>query len=285
MMSLVYTGIMEIKPIIKKYRWRLALTLVLVLTETVLGVFFPLFIGKSIEGVMQNNYTQLVMLAVLGLMIIVIGGGRRWFDTRLYAKIYTQLSLNTVKQMPDADNSVKTARINMLSEMVEFAEDQLPDIVAHTAGLLGVLIILATLHIKIFIVALVAGFLILIVYALSGNKTIKSNTAYNNELEAQVNAISSKRQSELKRHLLNLMRWNIKLSDIETINYSISWLVMSILLVFSIAVSVTSDTPQYGVLFALIMYVYQYIESMVSLPLYYQQWLRLKEIYGRVRAF
>lgn len=284
-MPLEYIGIMEIRAVIQKYRWRLLLTLALVLSETILGVFFPLFIGKSIEGVLQNSYSQLLILGFLGLMMIVIGGSRRWYDSRLYAKIYTRLSINTVKQMPETNNSVKTARIHMLSEMVEFAESQLPDIIAHTAGLIGVLIILATLNIKIFVAALIAGFLILILYALSGNRTLKSNTAFNNEWEKQVDVLNSNQEPALKKHLQNLMHHSIKLSDIETVNYSVSWLIMSVLLLLSIAVSVYSGTPQYGILFALIMYVYQYIESMVSLPLYYQQWLRLKEIYGRINAF
>ena len=35
-------------------------------------------------------------------------------------------------------------------------------------------------------------------------------------------------------------------------------------------------------LFSLIMYVFQYMENVVNLPLFYQNWLRLKEIKNRI---
>jgi len=39
---------------------------------------------------------------------------------------------------------------------------------------------------------------------------------------------------------------------------------------------------EYGALFALITYVFQLIDNIESLPLYYQQWLRLREIQKRL---
>ena len=55
------------------------------------------------------------------------------------------------------------------------------------------------------------------------------------------------------------------------------------LLVFSIGAT-AEKTIEYGTVFAIVMYVFQFLESVVSLPLYYQQWLRLREISGRLVA-
>ena len=43
-----------------------------------------------------------------------------------------------------------------------------------------------------------------------------------------------------------------------------------------------TETPEYGAVFALVMYVFQFMESVMLLPLFYQQWLRLREISGRL---
>ena len=80
------------------------------------------------------------------------------------------------------------------------------------------------------------------------------------------------------------MKWNIKLSDLETINFSIAWIFMMGFLVWSIIISVEGGNVQYGAVFALVMYIFQYIESVVSLPFFYQQWLRLGEISERLRG-
>jgi ABC-type multidrug transport system fused ATPase/permease subunit len=274
---------MAINQIFKQNRGRLFLTFSLIITEAILGILFPLFIGKAIDGFINDNLQALGHLALLGFTLILIGGSRRLFDSRFYAKIYTKLSTSTIRKMDTTDTSIKTARLNMLAEMVNFAENQLPEIIQHSIGLIAVASIIGFLNFKIFLGALICSFLVFTIYLLSSKKTLRYNSTFNNEMERQVNIIVLNKQSALKHHLLKLMKWNIRLSDIETVNYSSSWIIMLLLLMSSIYMAMNGDNIQYGALFALIMYVYQFIESVVSLPLYYQQWLRLQEITQRIK--
>ncbi|MCG8583037.1 MAG: ABC transporter six-transmembrane domain-containing protein [Bacteroidales bacterium] len=274
---------MAINRIFKQNQGRLLLTLGLIFMEAILGILFPLFIGKAIDGLINNNLLALVHLALPGLLLILIGGSRRLFDSRFYAKIYTQLCTSTMHKTETLNTSVKAARLNMLAEMVSFAENQLPEIIQHSIGLIAVTFIIGFLNFEIFIGAIVCGLLVFIIYLLSSKKTHDYNSSFNNEMENQVNIIALNKQSEHKYHLLKLMKWNIRLSDIETVNYSISWFIMLLLLISSIYMAMQGDNIQYGVLLTLIMYVYQFIESVVSLPLYYQQWLRLREITQRIK--
>jgi ABC-type multidrug transport system fused ATPase/permease subunit len=274
---------MLIKQVFAKYWMRLSLTLLLILLEALLVILFPLYIGKAIDGVMNNELVFLWQLCTLGLLLTVTGAGRRLLDSRFYAGIYTKVSRAAIKKMKLQDDSVKTARLNMLAEVVEFAENQLPAIIQHSIGLIVVALIILFLNLKIFMAAILCGSLVLCIYFLSSKRTLRLNSEFNNELENQVNTIQQKQESALHRHLLKLMRWNIRLSDLETLNFSGSWLIMLVLLVISIHIAATGENIQYGALMALIMYVYQFIESMVSLPLFYQQWLRLSEISERIR--
>ena len=273
---------MLISTFVRKNVWGLGFTMGLILVEAILSILFPYFIGKAISGVIDNTTIGLWYLGVLAFSLIFIGGFRRFFDSRFYAKIYTQMSMETTKQLPVDQYSVKAARLSMLDEMVKFAEFQLPAIIQHSIGLIGILIIIAFLNINVFFGALITGIIVVGIYLLSSNKTFLYNQNFNNEFENQVDVLIRNKQSELKHHLIKLMRWNIKLSDIETINFSASWLIMIFLLITTIFFSASQNEIEYGALFALIMYVYQFIESMISLPLYYQQWLRLSEITHRM---
>ncbi len=58
---------------------------------------------------------------------------------------------------------------------------------------------------------------------------------------------------------------------------------MIVLIVFSVRAAV-ERTVDYGTVFAIVMYVFQFMESMMMLPFHYQQWLRLREISGRLAA-
>lgn len=275
---------MEFKKTLSQHKFRFSFTLVLILAESFIGILLPLFIGYAVDGAIKNDLMPVYQLGGLGIALIIIGGFRRLFDSRFYGKLYLQISSKLMKNNTN-EVSVKTARLRMLSEITEFMENQIPELIQHSIGLVGVAVIILSLNLKIFLYALLASFLVMLAYWLSSKKITRYNSEYNDELETQVNHLNETWENGLKIHIQQLTKTNIKLSDLETINFSLSWIAMSIFLLLSIIVSVSDGITEYGALFALIMYVYQYIESVVSLPLFYQQWLRLKEIYGRINAF
>lgn len=275
---------MDIKSIFKNNKFRISFTILLLLVESVIGILLPLFIGFAVDGAIQSDFNAVYQLGGLSLALILIGGFRRLYDSRFYAKLYIQMSNRLINNKGNPmEVSVKTARLNMLTEITEFMENQIPELLQHSIGLVGVAFIILSLNLNIFLCAASAGILVMIVYWLSSKKTIQHNRNLNNEMEAQVQIVTNNYQQALQQHIRKLTQLNIKLSDLETINFSLSWLLMSVFLLLSIVIAVAGGVVQYGALFALIMYVYQYIESVVSLPLYYQQWLRLKEIYGRLK--
>lgn len=259
------------------------ITLLLVLLEAGLAILFPLFIGYAINGAIAHDYTGAYWLGGLGLLSLVIGSTRRLVDSRFYARVFRKFGhdIGSTNQLtPTRQN----AMLSMLEEMVGFFENSIPEIVSSLIGLVGTLIIVSTLNTDIFIGCLIVLAVVFIVYALTRKRTMRYNTAYNDMLEEQVEVLQQKDGPKLHSFLRKLMKWNIKLSDLETINFSVVWLVMMALLVVSIVKSVQGGDVDYGSVFALVMYVFQYIESVTVLPFFYQQWLRLREISDRLSS-
>ncbi len=272
---------MTLRDIFKRFPFRIGLTFLLVLLEGGLAILFPLFIGYAINDALQGAYNGAMLLGTLGLLSLLIGSARRLLDSRFYAQVYRELGLE-ITNRPGLTPSRQTARLGMLGEMVEFFENSVPQIVNSIIALAGTLLIVATLNLKIFAGCLITLFIVFLVYALTKNKTVRFNIEYNNALERQVDILAKNEPSDLNNYLRDLMKWNIKLSDLETANFSIVWTMLMGLLVFSIIWTVESGTINYGAVFALVMYVFQYVESVVMLPFFYQQWLRLKEISTRL---
>ncbi|MEM7186076.1 MAG: ABC transporter six-transmembrane domain-containing protein [Bacteroidota bacterium] len=273
---------MTLKVIFAGYRYRLILTLVLILFEAGMMLLFPLFIGKAIDGALKQQWIGVAYLGALGLLLLVVGMARRMFDSRFYARLYRRSGSQLMERLARHDTSVKTARLGMIRELIEFLENALPELIANLLGLVGVSVILATLHFTIFYASAGLALIILSLYWFSRNKTLRYNRQANNELEQQVTVLSQKNDARTAVHLYRLMKWNIRLSDLEAINFSISWLFALAFLIFSIIVSVGEGPIQYGALMALVMYVFEYIGNVINLPLYYQNWLRLKEIISRL---
>ena len=240
-----------------------------------------MFIGYAINDALKEVYDGAMLLGILGAVSLIVGTARRLLDSRFYARVYEELGF-IISTREGLTPSKQTARLSMLGEIVEFFENSIPQIVNSIIGLVGTLIIVSTLNLKIFVGCLIILLIVFLVYALTKNKTIRYNTEYNNAVERQVDILSKNDLPNLKTYLRKLMKWNIKLSDLETVNFSIVWMLMMGFLVISIIWSVEGGNVNYGAVFALVMYVFQYIESVVTLPYFYQQWLRLKEISERL---
>lgn len=273
---------MQIRPLLKPYRLQFGFTLLLVLTEAGLAILFPLFIGYAIDDAINCGHYGAFKLGGLGLAALLVGVTRRVFDSRFYAKVYQKLGSESITELEGQSPSLKSARLAMIRELVEFLENSLPELINNIIGLVGVVVIIATLSLKVFYGSLIITVLIFLIYWFSSKRTIRLNKASNDGFEKQVDVVAQNDKAGLQDHLKAMMKWNIRLSDLEAINFSISWIVLMAFLVSAILISMSDGIVKYGALFALIMYVFQYMENVVNLPFFYQNWLRLKEIIGRI---
>lgn len=276
---------MQITTILKQYKVRLGFTLFLLLIEAATALLFPLFIGYAIDGAINESYSGVIQLGVLSLIALVIGVGRRVLDSRFYAKIYQKVGSKVISNMQDDLSSVKTARLSMIREFVEFLENSLPELISNIIGLVGVIVIIASLNLTVFYSSLLVTLVVFLIYWITSNRTMRLNKSSNDEWEKQVDIISANDKQQLRVHLKEMMKWNIKLSDLEALNFSISWIALFLFLIASIVIAVGDGITAYGALFALVMYVFQYMENVMNLPLFYQNWLRLKEIKERLKQF
>ncbi|MCY4027967.1 MAG: ABC transporter six-transmembrane domain-containing protein [Acidobacteria bacterium] len=269
--------------LLKRFAGRFALTLTLVVLEAAAWTLFPLALGRAIDAALGNTRRGFYELAGLGIAAMAIAIARRVVDSRAYARIYARLGEDLVLRESGGSTSALTARLGMLREIVEFFENSLPNLVNSTVGLGGTLLILSALNPAIALGCLGVGTVTAAIYALTGRLTTRYNRGLNDEHERQVDAVSSGDPQRVGSHLRELMRWNIRLSDLEAANFGVVWLFMVGLLVFSVSAAAEA-TIEYGSVFAVVMYVFQFGDSVILLPFFYQQWLRLREISGRITA-
>lgn len=270
--------------IFKNNKITISLTLLLVLLELASGLLFPLFIGYAINDLIAGTYTGLINLSFLTIASLVFGMLRRFYDSRVYGKIYINLATSLVEseQKKDKDVSVISARVSLLTEIVEFFENSFPEIINSFLGLIGVVIILLTMSFKISILCFVVMGFIVLVYGVTGQKNLTLNTEFNDTLETQVSVLSQSNPHVIKNYFKSITKTNIKLSDLETLNFGAILSVSLSVFIFSIFIATTGSNITYGAVFALLMYVYEFIERVTILPLYYQNYIRLSEISDRL---
>lgn len=96
--ALTMTPSISLWALLVRFRGRIALTMQLVLAESIIGVLLPLFIGFAINGLLEDSTTGLLHLGSLGVLALIIGSIRRLYDTRAYAGIYTKISTEMVQR-------------------------------------------------------------------------------------------------------------------------------------------------------------------------------------------
>ncbi len=275
---------MTILELVSRFRWRIGATAALVLIEAAIDLLFPLFIGIAINGLLDGDRTGVIALGGLGLVALTVGSARRFFDTRAYSGIFETIGAEMVarERLRKTETSAIAARTTLLGEFVDFLEDSMPALVTTLIGTVGALIIIAGLNTNVFLACLALLSLTLATYWANGRRNYRLHAGYNDELEQQVSAIAADDQAAVTRHFKTLMRWNRKLSDLETVSYVVIWLGVIALLVYAPLEVIQPGETDYGYAFSAILYVFQYIEALIALPLFIQQAIRLREISARL---
>ena len=274
----------SLKSLILRFKWKVLFTFLLVVIELLLEILYPLLIGLAINDLLDNKYNGVVHLAGLGMLSLIFGSARRFYDTRVYSGIYCQIAPEMVAIEKKRGSSVSkiSARSSLLTEFVEFLENSMPEIIGGFVSLIGILIIIASLNLNVFFACIGILAVMFVVYGLSGKINYRLNANYNTQLEKQVEAIESQKSNIIKNHYSSLMKWNIKLSDLETINYFVIWISVIALFIYTPIAIIESGVLKYGLVFSIFMYVFDYTDKTVTFPLYIQQLIRLKEISNRL---
>jgi len=264
------------------YRLKITGTLSLLMAERLLGVAVPFVLGLAINDLIAGSLRGIWWLVGLEASALLIGTGRRLYDTRVYAGIYTDIADNTA-QKTDLGVSWRAARLGLARELVDFFEWELPELLAALVGILGGVIMLAYLLPTVGGLSILAGLLVGVIFAFSSGRMFSLNKLLNNELERQVTMLESEREFSRRQHLSRLARWRIHLSDLEAGNFAIAELLLSALIIGAVVITVRTGLSV-GEVFAVLTYLISLAQNLVILPWTYQQSIRAREIGGRIAA-
>jgi hypothetical protein len=113
---------------------------------------------------------------------------------------------------------------------------------------------------------------------------MRFNREYNDEYERQVDVLKRNDLVHARSHIGLLNRWNIRLSDIDTVNFAVSLTLTVALQVFAIVYSARIGMD-YGVVLSVVLYVFDFSATAAMLPDSWQQYLRLRDITSRLRSY
>jgi len=250
--------------------------------ETAMLAALPLLIGWSIDGLLAGDWAPFrQFVAVLGVLLLV-AVTRRIYDTRAYGTMRVELGAALANRSVKEPVSVLNARLGMSRELVDFLEVEVPQLMTALVQILASVIILFTFHSYLAFSAAGAAVSIVLVYLLFNRRFFRLNGALNEQVESQVHVLESRSRDGIGRHLFQLRKHEVKLSDTESLVYGLIFLILFSMLAFNLWFAATESEATPGQIFSIVSYSYEFVQSSVILPMALQSLTRLSEITTRI---
>lgn len=275
-------GTLDVALLFRYHRWPVVVTWLLVLLENTLLALIPLFIGRAIDALLGNESGALWEIAGVMAALIFVASGRRAYDTRCYGTMRVRFGAEVVNRIGDRPVSQVNARLDMSREMVDFLEGHVPELLTALVQVVVSITILWTFDSRLGLSALAVFAGLVMVYAVFHRRFYRLNSDLNTQTEQQVTVLEQRKPASLLAHLERLRQCEVRLSDTEVFLYAGIFGGMFTFVLTNLWLASTIPAVTAGMIFAILSYSWELVESGITLPAVLQQWSRLSEIRERL---
>ncbi|MEM8684899.1 MAG: ABC transporter six-transmembrane domain-containing protein [Pseudomonadota bacterium] len=277
-------GTLDVGMLFREFRGKIAITWFLVLLENLLWALVPLFIGRAIDALLASEPGALIELAAVMLALVVVAVGARLYDTRAYGTMRVHFGAELVNRIREQPVSRVNARLDMSREMVDFLEEHVPELLTSVVQVLVSIVILWSFDVRLGVSGVCALLALSGVYALFHRRFYRLNAGLNAQTERQVSILEQRRHEPLFVHLMKLRRREVRLSDTEALLYGVIFVGMFAFILANLWFATSIEAITAGMIFVILSYTWELVDSGVALPAVLQQWTRLSEIRERINA-
>ena len=268
-----------------KHKYRLIFTYSLFSLEMLGGLLRFYFFGEAINGLIKGSYTGLIVLAIVHLSYLIVGTIRHMYDTRTYTAIYTSLVTKFLsRRYSKVEVSKLSAHSTLAREFVDFLEHDLVYVIEAAYNIFGSLVLLFFYDKTVVGICLAILIPVIIISLLYGKKMKQLNKYKNDELEKQVDIISTGNNTDIHHHYNNLRKWQVRISDKEAWNFGFMEIMVLAVVVVSLVLSknLHSSTIMAGSLFAVYSYILKFASGLDTIPYTLQRLSSLSDITRRI---
>ena len=274
-----------LKKLMLKHRYQLVLTYLLFALEMTGSLLRPFFLGMAINDLLKNSYDGLIYLSIVHLVYLIAGTIRHMLDTRTYSGIYTSLVTRFLSRRIHASEVSKlSAHSTLAKEFIDFLEFDLVYVFEAAFNIVGSILLLFFYDRAVVLLCLSILLPVVAISYFYGKKMKRLNSLKNDELENQVNIISSANKPAMVRHYENLRSWQIRISDQEA--WSFGLMEILVLVVIGAALLITHQAMGSAILAGNLVGIYNYILKFVSgldtIPYTVQRLTSLSDITKRI---
>ncbi len=275
-----------LKQIMLQHRYRLVLTYILFSLEMLGNLFRPFFLGVTINDLVKGSYKGLILLSAVHFGWLIIGTIRHRLDTRTYSAIYTSLVTKFLQRRYNkTDVSKLSAHSTLAREFVDFLEFDLVYVIEAAYSIVGSLLLLFYYDVSVVGICLAILLPVTGISYLYGKRMNKLNRQKNDELEKQVEIISSGNNRLIRQHYDNLRKWQIRISDQEAWNFGMMEILVMVVIGLTLLITnkITGAEIEAGSLIGIYSYIQRFVSGLDTIPYTVQRLSSLNDITRRIK--
>jgi ABC-type multidrug transport system fused ATPase/permease subunit len=280
-------GLSALRRIFVKHRYRLIFTYSLFSLEMLGSLLRPYFLGEAVNDLIAGSYRGLILLAIVHFGYLGVGTLRHMVDVRTYTSIYTELVTRMLsRRFDDEDVSRLSAHSTLAREFIDFLEFDLNFIIEAAYNLVGSLILLFFYDRSVVVVCLAILIPVSLIAYRYGKRLTQLTQFKNDELELQVDVISTRDQKEIDRHYWFLRKYQIRLSDQEAWNFGIMEFMVLVVITVSLLIITrhTGKVMKAGDIIGTYTYILKFVSGLDTIPYTLQRYSSLKDITHRIEV-
>ena len=274
-----------LRSLMMKHRYQLIFTYSLFSLEMLGNLLRFYFFGEAINDLIKGSYHGLIVLSVVHLVYLLIGTARHMYDTRTYSAIYTSLVTKFLsRRFSKIEVSKLSAHSTLAREFVDFLEHDLVYVIEAGYNLLGSLILLFFYDKTVVLICLAILVPVIVASHFYGRKMKLLNRQKNDELEKQVDIISTGNNTIIRQHYDNLRKWQVRISDKEAWNFGFMEIMVLLVIGVSLLVSkqMHGSAVLAGSLFGIYSYILKFASGLDTIPYTLQRLSSLSDITRRI---
>jgi ABC-type multidrug transport system fused ATPase/permease subunit len=272
--------------IFRRFKWPIAGTFSLVVLENMAYIVQPHFIGKTVDGLVADNFSNLYIYVGVLAIFVIVSTARMIYDDRTYSAIRAQLSIETVSHHKRANSSLSetSERTALCEEILGFFESGMFVIVKSIVEIGGAMVMLAYVDARICIAAICAIIVSQMIWLSTRSRVKALFTERNNQREKKVAEIESGDSNRISNHFQKIASLKVKLSNYEAFSTG-AFETIGIMVFFYAAVVATGVAGiTAGELIACLAYVTSLNNATARLPGIFQAIVGVNEIAKRLQA-
>ena len=267
--------------IFKQYKTQLTWIYVFMLLTELSILSTPFLLGKSVDGLTNNNYHWVILLGISYFISNFFNYKRMVYDTKVYTSIYNNIALKFLKK-DNVDLSTKIARTDMAHEIVHVLEGYVHYYIATIVTIIGSLIFIFSENWQVGVLISFAIVFITSAVFMLYKKIKQGINISNNHYEKKAKSIESGYASS-ESFFCRRRKIQIYQSTIQGKNWFLVNSIKYVFLILSIILLITTTKDiTIGSVITVYSYVNNFLIALLSAPVAIEMVLRIKDVLKRL---